>query len=63
MGQVGQWQENAHMRVYRAGSYIKNPVGRYVWQKEPCCQRRKGPGCGQTACLDDAANDVIYRRV
>ena len=51
------------MRVYRAGSYIKNPVGRYVWQKEPCCQRRKGPGCGQTARLDNAANDVFYRGV
>jgi len=63
MGQVEQGKEHAHMRVHRAGGYVENSVGRYPWQKEPCCQRCKGPGCGQTARLDDAANDVIYRGV
>ena len=51
------------MRVHCAGSYVENTVRRYLWYKEPCCQRCKGPDRGQTARLDDAANDVIYRGV
>ena len=51
------------MCVHRAGGYVENTVRRYLWYKEPCRQRCKGPGCGQTARLDDAANDVIYRQV
>ena len=51
------------MRVHRAGGYVKKPVGRYLWYKEPCCQGRKAPDCGQKARLDDVANDVNYRRV
>ena len=63
MGQVEQGKEHAHMRVHRAGGYVENTVGRVLWYKEPCCQRCKGPGCGQTARLDDVANDVIYRGI
>ena len=51
------------MRVHRAGGYVENHVGRYLWQKKECCQRCKGPNCGKTARLDDVADDVIYRRV
>ena len=51
------------MCVHRAGGYVENTVGSYLWYKEPCCQRCKGPDCGQAARLDDVANDVIYRGV
>ena len=63
MGQVGQGKPNAHMRIHRAGSYVENTIGGYIWQKERCRQRCKGPSCGQTARLDDAANDIIYCQV
>ena len=51
------------MRVHRAGGVVEKPVGRYAWHKEPCCQPCNSPGRGQTARLDDVANDVIYRQV
>jgi hypothetical protein len=51
------------MRVHRAGGYVEDSVDRYAWQKEPRCQRCKGPGRGQQARLDDGANDLIYRPV
>jgi len=63
MGQVEQGKEQAHMRVYRARGYVENTVGRVLWYKEPCCQRCKGPGCGQKARLGNVANNVIYRGV
>jgi len=63
MGQVEQGNKHAHMRVHRAGGYVEKPVGQYLWYKEPCCQRRKGPDCGQKARVGDVANDVIYRGV
>ena len=51
------------MRVHCARRRVKNSVNQHVGQKKPRCQCHDGPGSGETARLDDTANDVIYGRV